>query len=296
MACVSLSAFTTGHISHHGFRSLRRKAAIERNRSDLLNVKAKLTYVCAELNFWKSFHGRSAVICAEPPSQSMVVKSSSPPMFGLGAGTIQNTEQEVSRRLLRDPVCFNHQLSTPSTPIYSQPSVSETLRDHVESDEGCDDEDFENVDNNAPVFTHQQLHHIIDMVVSQFVRAPEVIQNAINSELVERTGAMVAQQFKKALPIEREDEHIVAFSKNQVQDLCKLVGEEGGRAIADLMKSVNTRGNTTIRFGKHRGKSFDLVHREDPVYCRWVARLTASEAGQCSPDMLEFGKWLQDQG
>ena len=283
-------------ISYHGFRSLRRRAAIERNRSDLLNVKTKLAYVSAELSLWKSFHGRSALVFAEPSSQSTLLNSSSPSMSGLGAGAIQNSEQQVSRRLLRDPVCIDDQLSTPSTPIYSLPSDSENIRDQGESDEGCDYEDFEYADNNAPVFTHQQLHQIIDMVVSQFVRAPEVSQHAINSDLVERTATMIAQQFKKALPIEREDQHIVAFSKNQVQDLCKLVGEEGGRAIADLITSANTRGNTTIRFGKHRGKSFDYVYCQDSVYCAGVARLTSSEAGRCSPHMLEFGKWLQDKG
>ena len=59
-------------------------------------------------------------------------------------------------------------LPTPSTPVYSLPSDSENIRDQGESDEGCDYEDFD-----------QQLHQIIDMVVSQFVRAPEVSQHAI---------------------------------------------------------------------------------------------------------------------
>lgn len=47
-------------------------------------------------------------------------------------------------------------------------------------------------------------------------------------------------------------------------------------------------GDTVIRFGKHKGDSFEEVRLQDPGYCSWVKGLS-----ECDGQMREFKEYLE---
>lgn len=46
--------------------------------------------------------------------------------------------------------------------------------------------------------------------------------------------------------------------------------------------------DTVLKFGKHKGDSFEEVRLQDPGYCRWVKELEG-----CDGQMLEFQEYLE---
>eukprot|EP00445_Apocalathium_hangoei_P082407 CAMPEP_0204184184 /NCGR_PEP_ID=MMETSP0361-20130328/54239_1 /ASSEMBLY_ACC=CAM_ASM_000343 /TAXON_ID=268821 /ORGANISM="Scrippsiella Hangoei, Strain SHTV-5" /LENGTH=435 /DNA_ID=CAMNT_0051144189 /DNA_START=118 /DNA_END=1425 /DNA_ORIENTATION=+ len=60
-----------------------------------------------------------------------------------------------------------------------------------------------------------------------------------------------------------------------------------------LPSASGSTGTAILSFGKHNGKSYEDVLREDPLYCRWAV---SPEGARISmPALLEFSRWVRGQ-
>lgn len=57
-----------------------------------------------------------------------------------------------------------------------------------------------------------------------------------------------------------------------------------------------TPASDVVRFGKHKGASFEDVLRADPEYCQWVVDQAHDDGSERNPEFLQFAEYLQQQG
>jgi len=54
--------------------------------------------------------------------------------------------------------------------------------------------------------------------------------------------------------------------------------------------------NTTIGFGKHRGRTFGDVFHAEPNYCSWVLQEAKRSQTRCSTEFVAFATYIRGQG
>ena len=52
----------------------------------------------------------------------------------------------------------------------------------------------------------------------------------------------------------------------------------------------------TVRFGKHKGTSYELMMTEQKSYCEWVIQTYEIEDQSSDPTLIHFATFLLEQG
>lgn len=70
----------------------------------------------------------------------------------------------------------------------------------------------------------------------------------------------------------------------------------GPMPLKDTTAFLECTENTTIGFGKHRGRTFGDVFHTDPKYCSWVLTEAKRKSTSCSAAFTAFVTFLHGQG
>ena len=95
-----------------------------------------------------------------------------------------------------------------------------------------------------------------------------------------------AKTMKQVFP-EPPDGRIIVFTGTQIKRVIQITSEKCVGAMV---------GCVILNFGKHKGRTYHAIFLEDPDYCRWVVQCITHNEKRFRPEMIQFGRWLQDKG